>query len=123
VLLDFFRAEKSPPCRFATSPKGDMPEPAAQNPGGSVARILRTHRTLRHGADAPNSFRGHRMDVGTLSFILCAVFARFLHNLPHRMNEKALSFILCRGNAGDVEEVISSQAGSSPVGLPFACLG
>ena len=53
----------------------------------------------------------HRMDVGTLSFILCAVFARFLHNLPHRMNVEALSFILCRGSAGDAEEVISSQAG------------
>ena len=63
------------------------------------------------------------MDVGTLSFILCAIFARFLLNLPHRMNEKALSFILCRGNAVDAEEVISRQAGSSAYGLPFACLG
>ena len=36
------------------------------------------------------------MDVGTLSFILCAVFAQFLNNLPHRMNVEALSFILCR---------------------------
>ncbi len=36
------------------------------------------------------------MDVGTLSFILCAVFARFLRNLPHRMNVEALSFILCK---------------------------
>ena len=48
-----FFAETLPPSRFATSPKGEQPEPASQNPGGSVARILRTHRTLRHGADAP----------------------------------------------------------------------
>ena len=68
-------------------------------------------------------FRGHRMDVGAFSFILCAVFARFLHNLPHRMNVEALSFIPCRGNAGVAEEVISSQAGSSSYGIPFVCLG
>ena len=29
-----------------------MPEPASQDPGGSVVRVLRTHRTLRHAADA-----------------------------------------------------------------------
>ena len=38
------------------------------------------------------------MDVGTLSFILCAVFAQFTHNLPHRMNVEALTFILCKSS-------------------------
>ena len=52
-MLDFFFAETLTPCRFATSPKGEMPEPASQNPGGSVARVFQTHPTLRHGADAP----------------------------------------------------------------------
>ena len=63
------------------------------------------------------------MDVGTLSFILCAIFAHFLLNLPHRMNVETLSFILCRGSARDAEEVISSQAGGSAYGIPFVCLG
>ena len=41
-------------CRYRDIPlEGDMPEPASQNPGGFVARVLRTHPTLRHGADAP----------------------------------------------------------------------
>ena len=44
-------------------------------------------------------FRGHRMDMGTLSFILC------------------------RGSARDAEEVISSQAGDSAYEIPFVCLG
>ncbi len=38
------------------------------------------------------------MDVGTLSFILCAVFAQFTHNLPHRMNVEALTFIPCKSS-------------------------